>query len=84
MIWEPVCGKKKDCETIVNNNEDSYRLATIERFHRKNFVKILYKGGLKKIGVHKVNRQDICQVDVIDLQSLHDGNFLEKELVNKQ
>ena len=56
----------------------------IERFHHRNFVKILYKGGLKKIGLHKVNRCDICRVDAIDLQLFHDGDLSEKKLVNKQ
>ena len=76
--------EEKDCDAIVKNKEVSYRLATIDRFHHRNFVKILYKGRLKKIGLHKVNRRDICRVDAIDLQSFYDGNLSEKELVNKQ
>ena len=83
MIWEPDC-EKKDCDAIVNDNEVSYRLARIQRFHHKNFVKILYMGGLKKIDVHKVCRVGICRVDAIDLQSFHDSDLSEKELVNKQ
>ena len=82
-MWEPVC-RKKDYNVIVNNKEVSYRLARIERFHHRNFVKSLYKGGLKKIGEHKVKRLDICREDVIDLQSFNDGDLLEKVLVNEQ
>ena len=59
MIWEPICWGGKDCDAIVDNNEVSYRLAMIQRFHHHSDVKILYKGGLKKIGMHKVNRRDI-------------------------
>ena len=76
--------EKKDCDAIVNNNEVSYRLTKIQRFHNRNFVKILYNGGLKKIGVHKVHRRDICRVDAIDIESFHDGDLSEKDLVNKQ
>ena len=75
---------EKDCDAIVNDNEVSYRLTTIQSFHNRIFVKFLYNEGLKKIGVHKVNRHGICQVDAIDLQSFHNGDLSEKKVVNKQ
>ena len=35
---------KKDCDAIVNNNEVSYRLAKIQRFHHKNSIKFFTRG----------------------------------------
>ena len=56
----------------------------IKRFHHNKGVITCYNGGLKKIGEHKVDRHDICQMDATDLEAFANGDLSEKILVNKQ
>ena len=56
----------------------SYRKAIIEEFLYHRHVRIRYLGALSKLGGHHVERNDICRLDVIDLDAFDDGNLSDE------